>query len=100
MASTNLDAIDGRAIVSLIYGLNSTLIAISTVCLVLRLYTRAFIVRALGSDDAMAVVALVSIYPLDISSRLLTRSLKALCVFQSSMDMYCKSSCPKVEAEN
>lgn len=49
---------------SLIYGLNSTLIAISTVCLVLRLYTRTFVVRALGADDAMAVVAFVSSYHL------------------------------------
>lgn len=66
MFSTSLTALlaervsDRKEAVTLIYGLNSILIVISATCLALRLYTRAFVIRALGADDAMAVVAFVS----------------------------------------
>lgn len=44
------------------YGFNSTFITISAICLVLRLYTRLFVVRAPGADDLMAVVSFVSLF--------------------------------------
>lgn len=64
MSPTNLTAsssvgTDNKATEQLSYGLNITFITLSTVLLVLRLYSRTFVVRALGADDAMAVVAYV-----------------------------------------
>lgn len=89
MSSTNLTALstvgtDRMATESLIYGLNSAFIIISTICLALRLYTRTFIIRALGADDAMAVVAFVNnTFRLSFAAfrpRLLTRGI-GLCRF-------------------
>lgn len=61
MSNNTLASISERmATENLIYGLNSFFIVISAICLGLRVYSRTFIVKAVGADDAMAVVAFVS----------------------------------------